>query len=288
MDANEFRSKPPDVKVPPPLAPPKDRQAEVAEARTKFGLDGGREAPRTGVDRRPVVERPPEAQHRSAPEGSPLRESEKTLAQKGFTPKDIDGLRQTLRDNPQLCDTLATSKTNAEMLHDFSRIGTVPDQRFAVSKSPEVDALVHRAVDKQPGEYVSQRDLDGLMKIVGGSDPTLLRQGFSGSDIDRIRNYLVVETGRVVPSELPQAVMTDDGVEHKTTADGVLHDRWRMVDATAKNPLSTGVARAAGADLKTVEHVSQAATLIQEPVGKYVKRTGEVRKGIDAASKPPQ
>jgi hypothetical protein len=304
MGVNEFSPKPPDLKVlPQPVAPPKDPQGEIAEWRTKFGLDGWPPATdrspqpaaavdKNGADRRSATERaldaqlPVPSQKRAEFERSPVREFEKDLVAQGFPANQVDGLRQALRENPELCVTLGGSKAGAEMLRDFSRVGTVLFERYNPPRTPEVDALVHKAVGKQPGEYVSQRDLDGLLKAVAGDRKSLLGKGLSDQEVDRVTSYLVRDTGRVLRLDLPQPVMTSDGMIHANAEDGIQHDRRRMINATVEAPGSTGVARLMGAGLDTVEHVGGAAKLIYDVAGKFTKRTSEVRKGITAAEQP--
>ena len=83
MGGNEFGNKPPEVR--PPVAPSKDRQAEMADWRTKFGFDKlkateARAPQETVVDRRTPKEHVlkhelPSAPGREAYERSPDRKS---------------------------------------------------------------------------------------------------------------------------------------------------------------------------------------------------------------------
>jgi hypothetical protein len=295
---NEFGSKPPDSKVQPVA---KQVSPETAEWRTKFGLDGrpppatdhpAPHPPANANDRRTTTERALDAKlpiatvHREVFERSPVREFERSLVQQGFPAQQMDNLRAALRYDPELCTALAGSKAMAQLLRDFARVGTVPFERYAMPKSPEVDALVHQAVGKQPGEYVSQHDLDELLKTVADNRSALLHKGLSEKDVDRLRSYLIRDTGRVLRSDLPQPVMTSDGFENASAEDAVQHDRWRMVDATADAPLGTTLARWSGADLDTVENVGRAVTLVHDALAAFVMHTAAVRSGIAAAERP--
>jgi hypothetical protein len=292
--------KPADAQL-PPVVPPKDRQAEVADSRKKFGLDGPPAPPvvehkdiahkdvadpRTKTERALDAQLPGATANRAAYERSPVHELEKGLVQLGMPPDKVEAFRHELRDDPRLCATLGGA--NAELLRDFSRVGTVPFERYLPPKNPEVGALVHTALGKRPDEYVSQRDLDGLVKTVLDHKEDLLRKGIGETDVDRVRSYLIRETGRVPHTDLTSAqpVMTSDGQTHANAEEAIQHDRRRMIAVGVESPLSTAAAREAGADLATVEHVAHAATQLHDVMKAVARHTSKVRDGITAAETP--
>jgi hypothetical protein len=292
LGGNEFGNKPPDVR--PPVAPSKDRQAEVADWRTKFGFDKlkateARAPQETVVDRRTPKEHvlkpeSPSAPGREAYERSPVHQFEKIVTQQGYSP---EAFRQQVREHPETY-LPGLSHNDAELITDFARVGTVAYQRYAVPKSPEVDALVHKAVGKGPGEYVSQRDLDGLLKTVADHRSELIHKGLSEIDVDRVRSYLVGETGRVPTTDFSgdKSVTTSDGHLNLTAADAVQHDRWRTVNATVEAPLTAGWGREMGADLDEIERRAHNASTIEQVLGAWVLHTANVRAGIAAAEHP--
>lgn len=296
LGGNEFGRKPPEVR--PPTAPPKDRQADVDEARAKFGFDklavtevrAPRERIADPADRRTTTERaldrelPSMTAGRAAYERSPVHEFGRILTQHGYSP---EALRQQVRAHPEIY-LAGLSPRDAELLTDFARVGTVPFRRYAMPDSPEVDALVHKAVGKAAGEYVSQHDLDGLLKTVVDHRSELTGKGLSEIDVDRVRRYLVGETGRVPTSDVNgrSPVITSDGRTHLTEADAVRHDRWRMINATVQAPLTTGWAREMGADLDEIEHRAHNVVAAEQVLGTWVLHTAAVRAGIAMAERP--
>jgi hypothetical protein len=295
ITVSEFGSKPPDFKV---LPVAKQVSPETAEWRTKFGLDlrpaaAEQPAPRpAATDHRTPSERKLDAKlpigtvNREAFERSPVRQFEKVLVQHGFPTKQMDALRAELRHDPDLCTKLAGTKSDRELLHDFGRVGTVPFERYVMPKTPEVDALVHKAVGKQPGEYVSQGDLDGLLKQIANNPNVLVRKGLSEAEVDRVRGYLVRDTGRVPRPDIVNPVMTSDGFENANEDDAIRHDQLRMIHAIGEAPLTAGAARALGADLEQIEHVSELAKTIHEALGQFWERTEKVQEGITDAIRP--
>jgi hypothetical protein len=189
----------------------------------------------------------------------------------------MDALRAELRYDPDLCNV--GTKADRELLHDFARVGTVPFERYAMPKTPEVDALVHRAVGKQPGEYVSQRDLDGLLKAISENPNSFLHKGFNEAEVERVRSYLVRDTGRVPQLNLTDPVYTSDGFENRSAEDAVWHDRMRLIKATTEAPMTTGVARWRGSDLEGIEHVSELNKLVYEPLAQFWERSEKAREG---------
>ncbi|MFC0432484.1 hypothetical protein [Kutzneria buriramensis] len=292
---NEFGPLPPDFKV---LPAAKEVSPEIAEWRTKFGLDirpaaAEHPAPRPAAnDHRTATERaldtklPIGTVNREAFERSPVREYEKFLVQQGFPAKQMDALRAQLRHDPDLCNGPGGTKADRELLHDFARVGTVPFERYVMPKTAEVDALVHKAVGKQPGEYVSQDDLDGLLKTIADNPNVLLRKGLSDAEVNRVRGYPVRDTGRVPRADVVNPVYTSDGFENANADDAVWHDRMRMIKATGESPLSTGVARWTKADLEHVEHVGELAQTVYEALHLFQEANEKAREGIATAERP--
>ncbi|MBF9132057.1 hypothetical protein I0C86_24285, partial [Plantactinospora sp. S1510] len=198
---------------------------------------------------------------------SPVMRLEDALTAQGCTPREIQGLREAIRQDPALADRLG-GKQGAELWRDFAKVGQVPWDRLR-PPSERVDALLHRALGLDADGYVSQKNLDQLTHRAWHDEKSLLGRGLSQSDMQALRGYLR-ETGRSPkPAAEDRLVLAGDG-QTMRESEYVQHERTKQIHATVEAPIAVGVARAAGASPETAAKIGQASNLVVDMVSAAV------------------
>ncbi|MCP3803698.1 hypothetical protein NLX83_30945 [Allokutzneria sp. A3M-2-11 16] len=214
---------------------------------------------------------PPIPQDRSKYVEAPVFRLQDQMQKSGMSDQKIEGLRAELRANPDLADKIAGGdRDNAALLRDFAKIDTSPRERF-IQPTPEVDRLLHQALGKDPGRYVSQEDLNKLT-----NDRDLRGSGLSQSDVASVQKYLK-ETGRQLHDDGGDPlVMASDGKTMPKSEYGA-HQMNREINANHNAPITDLGARAAGAPLEMREHITELSKTITEAAGAAVSHAQTVR-----------
>jgi hypothetical protein len=223
--------------------------------------DRGHEQPAVDVGFGP----PGPTDKRAALAGSPVYDLQTRLEGAGLTQDQIDGFRQRLLTDPALLSALTdglADRERRELLLDFAEVSQQDWKRY-IPAPVRIDAMMHQALGRAPGGYLSQRDLDKLTQVAGFEQAELRARGLSQHDITAVQHYLA-QTGRLPHSiEADPLSMTRDGRIMPATA-ATVHERELYIKAAHESPVVFETVRSATGDVEKAEAAGELAKLVVE------------------------
>jgi hypothetical protein len=205
---------------------------------------------------------------RAALAGSPVYDVQVRLEGAGLSQQRIEDVRQHLLADPASLGELTDGMANRgvrELLLDFAESGQ-QDWRRYIPPAARVDALMHQALGRAPGEYLSQRDLDELTQAVGFRPAQLHGRGLSEHDITDVRRYLTHTRRLPYSNNADPVALTRDG-RVMPASDAVVHERERYTAAARESPVVFESVRSATGDVENAEAAGAMAKLVVEAAG---------------------
>lgn len=194
------------------------------------------------------------------------------LEKSGWTAERIAQLRDLLYDYPAYADQIAglayrpgPARERAEILRDFALTGHVPWQRF-LPPSAAADAALHKALGREAGSYLSQRDLDRVGQL-STSDSALTAKGLSSAEIVDVRHYLRESGHDSTDTGGPQLWVGWDG-HPRSPEDHILHQRAEAIEAAVQAPITYATLRSGfGASHEAAKAAGQMANAVESLAG---------------------
>ncbi|GIH21163.1 hypothetical protein [Rugosimonospora africana] len=257
--------------------------SEAAARRTDAASQAQREAWDSAYDGSRHTDPVVPTEMRGALSQSPVYRLQAALEDKGINPATIEKFRDVLRANPQLYDQLGGTPSGAALVRDFAHVGKVPAERY-LPPSKEVDTLIHKALGRLPGEYISQRDLDRLTERIAFEEKSLTARGLSTADISSMGRYLHDTTGRRPEDTATDPLVYAGDGDIVRESNYAQYERMRQLSGAAEAPIVYGAARLLGLSHDQAVAIGKVSNLVFEMAGAMVPHMYEQRAQRDAAA----
>lgn len=222
------------------------------------------------------------ADKRAALERSPVYQFQLKLEKQGYSQEQIDQFRDTIKKNPASVDKAVDTPAGRKILNDFANFDS-QTWRHYLPAEPETDRVLHNALGRPDGAYLSQYDLNRLTKMIGADSDTLKQRGLSQHDIDSTYAYLQ-QTGRTAITPNHDAVAGSAGT-FGSKIDYELANRDRKTVALTNSPIIYSVVTGLHGDDETAIALSQAASLVNDMLGAGLAHAQTIRGGMAEAAR---